>query len=521
MLAAVRARFGFLRKLPWKRFAAGVVAGAVGLGLTFLLRMLSLGVFLPEVAVDFAVGRIPGNIESFFIRTMGEGAKLLALVTALAVFLVVPGVYALPYRWIERWVRERWILLALYTGIPTAIALFVVMPVLGAGFMGNLTPAGALGAVFSQVLGSLLAAAFLDYFLVDVAAKHPQGFSLSRRQFIAGVGVLIAGAIATLYGLSTLVGRPARLVFASWQEMFAKEETPNGEFYVVTKNLFDPEVNRDTWRLTVDGLVTTPAEYTLAALRLRSDGLPASRREELVTLECVSNEVGGNLVSTARWAGVPLADLLADAGVEPAADWVAFTCADGYTVAVPLAKAMNPSTLVALSMGGVELPPKHGLPARIIVPGLYGMFHAKWLTRVTLVQGEFLGFWQQKGWTNSNGNRGRIRTAAIIATPPHNSVVGSSVTIGGVALAGDRGISVVEVSTDGGATWSPATLKSPPLSGLTWVMWTFPWTPPGGGSHRIVARAVDGSGSAQDPTPAPPFAEGASGYDSITLLASG
>jgi hypothetical protein len=299
--------------------------------------------------------------------------------------------------------------------------------------------------------------------------------------------------------------------------MFSKETTPNEEFYVVTKNLIDPTVDAAAWRLSVEGLVTTPATYTLGELLARSAALPTARSEEEVTLECVSNEVGGNLVSTSRWTGVPLADLLADAGVDATADWVAFTCVDGYTVGVPLAKAMDPTSLVALKMGGVLLPPAHGSPARIIVPGLYGMFHAKWLSRITLVRGEFLGFWQQKGWTN----RGPIRTTAIIATPPHNSVVGSAVTIGGVAVAGDRGISAVEVSTDGGQTWGSATLKAPPLSGLTWVMWTFPWTPPDGGSYRIVARAVDAGGTLQESSPASPFPNGASGYDSITLLVPG
>ncbi len=518
MLPAVLARlWARLKKLPWYRFAAGIVAGAPGLALTFAMRLGGLGVFLPEIAVDFTVGRIPGSVESFFIRTMGEGAKVLALFTSLTVFLLIPGLYAVLYRWIEKRVKNRWIVFALYGLVSAAIALFVIMPLLGAGFLGSLTAAGISGAVFSQVLSSFLFAALLDYFLVDVASRHPEGFSLSRRQFIAAAGILVVGAVATLYGLGTLVARPARLVFASVQEMFSKETTPNEEFYVVTKNLIDPTVDAAAWRLTIDGLVTTPATYTVGELLTRSAGLPQSRSEEDVTLECVSNEVGGNLVSNARWTGIPLADLLADAGVDASADWIAFTCADGYTVGVPLAKAMNPTSLVALRMNGVLLPPKHGSPARIIVPGLYGMFHAKWLTRITLVRGEFLGFWQQKGWTN----RGAIRTTAIVATPPHNSVVGSAVTIGGVALAGDRGISRVEVSTDGGATWAAATLRTPLPSGLTWVMWTFPWTPPGGGSYRIVARAVDRAGSPQEVVPAAPFPNGASGYDSITLLMSG
>src|SRR5881409_3288786 len=130
---------------------------------------------------------------------------------------------------------------------------------------------------------------------------------------------------------------------------------------------------------------------------------------------------------------------------------------------------------------------------------------AKWLTRIDLVKGPFSGFWQQKGWTNSDllpgGERGSIRTTAIIATPAHNSVVSGPVTIGGVAFAGDRGISLVEVSTDGGVTWMPADLD-PAQSPLSWVLWTFQWTPPGGGSYRIIAKATEGTpgspGNAQE-----------------------
>ena len=185
---------------------------------------------------------------------------------------------------------------------------------------------------------------------------------------------------------------------------------------------------------------------------------------------------------------------------------------------------MNPNTMVAVRMNEVPLTTAHGFPARIIVPGLYGMFHAKWLTRIEATRGEYLGYWQQKGWTNSdydkNGQEnGRVHTTAIIATPADSTVVGGVVHIGGIAFAGDRGISAVDVSTDGGATWKSATLSSH-KSNLTWVLWTLDWTPPRSGSFRIVARAVDAAGTPQDLNPAPPFSEGSAGYDSITLLVS-
>ncbi|HYT16729.1 MAG TPA: molybdopterin-dependent oxidoreductase [Thermoplasmata archaeon] len=508
--------WSFVGRLPWYRFAAGVLAGGAGLLVTFLMRAFGLGVFLPEIAVDFVVGRIPGGIESFFIRTLGEGAKLLALLTALAVFLVLPGIYATLFRRVQRWLKNRWLVIAFYTFSSAGIVLVVILPLLDAGFLGANTSAGAGFAVFSQLIGYWLYAAIQDHVLVDVSAEYPEGFSLSRRQFIAGTIGAIAVAALTIYGLGSLISKKGRLVFASIAEMFLKEQTPTSEFYVVTKNVIDPTVDAGTWLLSIGGLVSnSPPPYSYADLQ----GLATI--DEVVTLECVSNEVGGNLISTAEWTGVRLATILQTAGADPNPNnWVVFTCADGYTAAIPIAKAMDPNTLVAIYMNGGPLATAHGYPARIIVPGLYGMFHAKWVTRIDVVQGEFRGYWQQKGWTNSDDSHGLVNTVAIIATPVDNAVVGGMVEIGGVAFAGDRGISRVEVSTDGGSTWTDATLYPRPGRSLTWVLWTFNWISPHGGSFRIVARAYDAAGVMQNSTPFPPFPNGASGYDSITLLGS-
>src|SRR2546421_5384612 len=175
----------FIRRLPWYRFAAGVVAGGVGLLVTFLMRAFGLGVFLPEIAVDFVVGRIPGGIESFFIRTLGEGAKLLALLTALAVFLILPGIYATLFRRVQRWLKNRWLVMAFYTLSSAGIVLLVILPLLDAGFLGSNTAVGVGFTVFSQLIGYRVYAAILDHVLVDLAAEYPEGFRLTRPPFIA------------------------------------------------------------------------------------------------------------------------------------------------------------------------------------------------------------------------------------------------------------------------------------------------------------------------------------------------
>lgn len=514
--AAMGGLWARVRKLPWNRFFAGVAAGAATLVVTIIMRLLGLGVFLPEIALDFVITRIPGSVETIFISSLGEGAKGLGFVSALVAVEVAYGVGAVFYRRMERLIPWRYGVLALYTFGTAALILVVFFPLLGAGLAGSETDAGLLFAVLSQLVGAWVYAAFLDYFLVDVAARHPEGFNPSRRHFLIGAVAAVASLSLAYVTFSSAVVQPARLAFASLQDLFNQEVTPTEDFYVVTKNLIDPVVDAAGWSLTVDGLVSSPLTLGYSALqsRIASGALPAAG--EYATMECVSNEVGGNLIGSARWDGVRLADLLTAAGVESTAAWVEFTCADGYTVAIPIQKAQDPATLLVLQMNGAALGSRHGGPARILVPGKYGMFSAKWLNRITAVQSEVLGFWQQKGWTDD----GPIETEAIIALPAAGSVVTGAVTIAGVALSAANGISKVEVSTDGGNTWSAAQLRAPKDSKLTWVLWTFGWTPTQGGAYAIVARAYDGSGAVQTATVAPPFPNGASGYDHITLLVS-
>src|SRR5437867_387863 len=179
---------------------------------------------------------------------------------------------------------------------------------------------GGVGfAVFSQVIGYWLYAALLDHVLVDVAAEHPEGFSLSRRQFIIGTIGAVAVAALTVYGLGSLISKKGRLVFTSVAEMFSKEQTPTSEFYVVTKNVIDPTVDASRWALSIEGLVSSPTTYSYADLQT------LATVDEFVTLECVSNEVGGNLISTAEWTGVRLATILQSAGADPSVDnWIVF-----------------------------------------------------------------------------------------------------------------------------------------------------------------------------------------------------
>jgi DMSO/TMAO reductase YedYZ molybdopterin-dependent catalytic subunit len=227
----------------------------------------------------------------------------------------------------------------------------------------------------------------------------------------------------------------------------------------------------------------------------------------------VSNDINGSLISNAQWTGVKLSDLFQDVGgVQQAAGYVVFYSLDDYSVAIPLAKAMSPESMLAFNMNGQPLPVGHGYPARALVPGLYGMMSAKWLKEVMIVGKNYEGYWQTRGWSGT----AVINTVAFIVVPQAGNSVSlsqnnGSVMVAGYAFAGDRGISKVEVSFDGGKTWQQAQLK-PPLSKLTWALWAIEWKPPSTGSYTIYARATDGTGQVQTSVATPTFPYGATGY---------
>ena len=219
---------------------------------------------------------------------------------------------------------------------------------------------------------------------------------------------------------------------------------------------------------------------------------------------CISNDVGGQYMSNALWEGIPLVDLLQRAGVKTGATKIVFHAADDYTDSIHLTKALEPTTLLAVQMNGDTLPQEHGFPARMLVPGIYGMKHCKWLTRIEVVNYDYQGYWQQRGWSDA----APVRMTSRIDTPLTGSStkVNQTTYIAGVAFSGNKGISEVDVSTDAGQNWQRAILKQP-LSGLTWVLWELAWQPSKADSYTIVVRAIDLEGNVQDPNEEPPLAE--------------
>jgi DMSO/TMAO reductase YedYZ molybdopterin-dependent catalytic subunit len=285
--------------------------------------------------------------------------------------------------------------------------------------------------------------------------------------------------------------------------------TANADFYRVDTALVVPQVAPDSWELTIGGMVDRPLTFSF------EDLLDRRLVERDITLVCVSNEVGGGYAGTARWLGVPLADLLEEAGVRPGADQLVSRSVDGWTAGTPTAAVMDGrDALVAIGMNGEPLPLEHGFPARMVTPGLYGYTSAtKWLTELELTTFDaYDAYWLQRGWAQV----APIKTMTRIDTPAGLArMPAGPVPIGGVAWAVHRGVDAVEVRIDEGP-WQPARLGAVP-SVDTWRQWVFEWdaTP---GRHTIEARAVDGTGEVQTDRRAEPIPDGASGWHSVVVL---
>jgi DMSO/TMAO reductase YedYZ molybdopterin-dependent catalytic subunit len=284
---------------------------------------------------------------------------------------------------------------------------------------------------------------------------------------------------------------------------------PNDDFYRIDTALLVPSVDRATWSLRIFGLVDR--EITLTYDELVA--LPII--DQYVTIACVSNEVGGNLVGNAKWTGVPLRTVLDLAGVQSSADQLVGRSVDGFTVGMPVEWVMDKSRvpMVAVGMNGDPLPPVHGYPARLIVPGLYGYVSAtKWVTELELTTfAQYQAFWVPRGWAQ----KAPILTQSRIDVPQSGAnVKAGHVAVAGVAWAPDRGITRVEVRIDGG-DWAPTKLSTP-ISKATWVQWLYDWMAPSG-QHLIEVRATDGTGDVQTDAETPPAPDGARGHHQIQV----
>ena len=336
---------------------------------------------------------------------------------------------------------------------------------------------------------------------------------MQRRQALSVLG---AGAAAVgAYRYFGNAGMAARDV--AWPPGLSPAFTPADLFYTVSKNrLYDPTVDARHWSLEINGLVGRTVSLTLDDLR----AMPSV--DAAVTLACISNGVPARAIGNARWTGVRLRDVLGRAGgVDRAAVDLVWICADNYTDSIPVAAALDPDTLLVWGMNGEPLPQAHGAPVRAIVPGIYGMKNAKWVEAIEVIAGDHKGYWQRQGWSDT----APYMTLSRIDVPRAGDTLqrGRAIQLGGIAFAGSRGVSRVDVGVgvpddpNGSLLWMEADLQ-PHLGPAAWRLWTCPFTPTAG-RHRLVVRATDGTGEAQTRDRRGNYPNGAHGWHAVDVTA--
>jgi len=497
----------------------GVLAASAGLAAGHLSASVDEPAASPLVAVGTAViDAAPTPLKELAVATLGTADKPVLIGSVLAVTLAVAGLIGILAR------RRLWVAGALLSAL-------VMVGGLAALARPTATARDAVPALAALVVGVGVLVGLTELSRRTVPAGTRPGSAavrgVSRRAVVgASVGVAVGSVLAGVGGQVRATARAARdLVLPRPVEPAAPLptgleasvrgisplQTPTDRFYRVDVNLTVPRIDHDSWSLDIDGMVERP-------LRLTYDDLTRMRLVERdITLTCVSNEVGGGYVSSGRWLGVLVSDLLDAAGVSGPADQVLSTAVDGFTISTPLhALTDGRDALVAIGLNGAPLPDEHGFPARLVTPGLYGFVGAtKWLRRLTVTTyAAEQAYWTRRQWATE----APVKTSARIDTPaPLSTVPSGRVVIGGVAWAQHRGVAAVEVRIDDGP-WQPARL-GPDIGVDCWRQWYLPWDAKPG-LHRLAVRATDRTGGVQTADRAAPFPEGSSGIQEVVVTVS-
>ena len=501
--------------------AAGLFSGALGLAAGELWSSVIGGAGPVIVVGNRVVDGVPRGVKTWAIDTFGTNDKV-ALVTGVlvitAVFSALVGIRA----------AKKFANGAVGIGIFALVGVF-------AATTGRDPSAKDFGPLVFAFVVALVALWFLIARPQQRAVPSADGKSnalVNRRQFLVLGGGAAAATAVTAVGARALTGpdpvkqsaQPIPKTVMKLPSTPAGAQidvpnmtpflTPNDRYYRIDTALVVPRLNANTWKMKVGGLVKQELEVTYADLR---DGRFGDLVEHDCTLMCVSNEVGGGLIGNARWTGIPLRKVLEVAGVQERAEQIFARSTDGFTAGFPTKLAFDGrEALIAIGMNGEPLPAKHGYPARLVVPGIYGYVSAvKWLERITLTTfADDEGYWIPRGWatlapikTSSRidviGSNGRIGPAPAGATP-----------IAGVAWAQHTGIAKVEVQIDDGQ-WVEATLAAD--GGLdTWRQWKYVWDAKSG-DHKVAVRATDKTGFTQRAERVDVAPDGAEGYHTVLV----
>jgi DMSO/TMAO reductase YedYZ molybdopterin-dependent catalytic subunit len=501
----------------------GLASAAAALGAAHLAAgLIGRAEASPIVAVGSAsIDLVPRWLKDFAIETFATADKLvLVIVMAVAVSALAIAVGIASLRRPE-------------VGYASLVLLAAIGAV-AALTRSNAEPIDALPAVTGAVAGAvtlmLLRRRLLGAAEPAGGVTGPSPDPVSRRRFLVGGAVAFgAAAVAGVTGQflsrrSEAVASRARVVVPTGVatappvpggadlgvEGLTPFITPNADFYRIDTALIVPTVTAEEWRLRVHGMVERELTLNFEQLTAR----PLIERD--VTLACVSNEIGGDLIGNARWVGAPLADLLAEAGVDPAATQLVSTSDDGFTAGTPVGAVTDGrDAMLAVAMNGEPLPIEHGFPVRMVVPGLYGYVSAtKWVVDLELTTFDaFDPYWIRRGWAE----QAPIKTQSRIDTPTHDAdVPAGEVVIAGVAWAQHVGISRVEVRVDEGP-WDEAELAAEDTID-TWRQWKLV-TDLQPGPRRLEVRATDAEGVTQPEARTEPFPDGATGWHTIAVHA--
>ncbi|MFB6171669.1 MAG: molybdopterin-dependent oxidoreductase [Haloarculaceae archaeon] len=491
-MAALSSRLAGARSLG-ARLLVALLAGVAGTAGSFAAAGFAPG-FVVEPLASLATRLLPGPVVTFVVLVFGSLGEQLAVVAALVAAVGLLSLAAL----VGLVVGER--------------ASWPVGPPLAAVLV-----CGVAVALTSAPVPSVAAGAGAGL-VVATSALGPRvvpGASPSRRRVLAGVaagvGVTALGAVlgsrrrggATpgATGDRVRVERLLAEADAKSLDVPGLEPLVSESFYQVDVDPVDPTVAAEDWTLAITGAVDRPVTVDYADLR----SMAADHR--FVTLRCVGERLNGRKLDTALWTGVPLAPLVERA--RPSADrcCVVLRAADGYYESFPIEALAD--AFLAYGMNGAALPRAHGFPARALVPGHWGEINVKWLTEIEVREREAQSYWEQRGWHGT----GPVETVAKLHVVNRD---GGRVQVAGHAYAGTRGVDRVEVSTDGGATWTDARLSAPLPGDDVWRQWVHEYDAPGR-RHEVVVRAVDGTGTRQPREERSPFPRGPTGWVTRTV----